>query len=45
MSFLSKFSRKKVERRASIATISEIPEKASGWKNKIGSKFERKIGS
>jgi len=37
MSFLSKFSRKKVERRASIATISEIPEKASGWKNKIGS--------
>ena len=40
MSFLARFSRKKVERRASIATISEIPDKSSGWKTKIGSKFE-----
>ena len=43
MSFLSKFSRKKVERRASIATISEIPEKNSEWKNKIGSKLEHEL--
>ena len=36
MSFLSKFSRKKLERRASIATITEIPERNSGWKSKVG---------
>ena len=36
MSFLKKFSKKKVERRASIATITEIPEKQDfeTWKKK-----------
>ena len=43
MSFLSRFSRKKVERRASIATIAEIPEKNNGWKTKVGFDMKSKI--